>query len=122
MPQQLTKEQYNKLADEISDLVSSLAMAMAEADTGVDSTDEDELQEYGENSFYGVQGDKENEISGGSFTAAEALVKEMLLPADLATFKALSKRVEVALTMTEDQRRNALVGDVLEALVEAGQA
>lgn len=60
------KSSTGNVDDERIKLISKIAYEMAASDAGIDPDDEDQLNEYGENSFFGDVQEKENYLSNVS--------------------------------------------------------
>lgn len=52
----------SKKLDELNSLMGELIDALTSDETGVSSTDEEEIQEYGENAWYGEHSKQETEV------------------------------------------------------------
>ena len=108
-----------KLAQEVEHIMSELVLALTDEVTGINGRDEEQLQEYGENSYFGEHG-RQQEIAyhEESISSLKKLFKTYTLPKDVKAFEDLLKKIQVALSMTEAQLWNAGMQNILEALEE----
>lgn len=83
--------------------------------TDASPDDEDEIQEFGENSWFAELDRQKETLSKESFSKLQNLTKS-LCSDELKTLKDLLSRIGVALSMTEAQTLNARYQDVVDAL------
>jgi len=59
-------------------LINKIATAMAESDAGIDCGDEEQLHEFGENSFFGLKDEFANQITDKTDEELEELREKFL--------------------------------------------